>query len=117
MSHLSKTQTEELRQTLSEQKALLEERLSATADNVKPVSLDEPIGRLSRIDAMQQQAMAAENRRRMEIQLQRIISAQERVRTGAYGLCHGCEEPIAFARLKKSPETTLCVGCQSTKEK
>ena len=45
-----------------------------------------------------------------------VESALERVDAGSYGICEGCEEEIALARLKARPITTLCIACQKKEE-
>ena len=75
------------------------------------VELDTAIGRLSRMDAMQDQQMALELRRRQELQLQRITNALKRVKNGTYGQCVRCRKPIAEERLELAPDVFLCVRC------
>lgn len=94
----------------------LEERLRSTVEQSKPVDLGEPIGRLSRMDAMQQQNMAETQRRRDKQQLARIKAALSRIAQGTYGECLRCGEPIDPARLQIKPEATLCRDCQQGME-
>ena len=61
MSELTDAQTQSFHAALTSLQAELEALLSATADEVKPVQLDQPIGRLSRIDAIQMQKMATKH--------------------------------------------------------
>ena len=68
-------------------------------------------GRLSRMDAMQQQAMAAETKRRREQELRRIHTALARIDADDYGLCSDCGEDIAPARLEIDPAATRCIRC------
>ena len=82
---------------------------SKSASNV--VELDTAIGRLSRMDAMQDQQMALELRRRQEQQLQRITNALKRISNGTYGPCGRCRKPIAEERLELAPDVFLCVRC------
>jgi DnaK suppressor protein len=90
--------------------------LDAARDASKPVDLDEPIGRLSRMDALQQQNMATANRRASQLRLQLVEAAQRRIEEGAYGDCLDCGEPVGFARLEARPESPFCLGCQSRRE-
>lgn len=69
------------------------------------------IGRLSRMDAMQQQAMEDETGRRREKELQRISTALDRIDNDDYGYCTACDEPIALKRLENDPATPLCITC------
>ena len=87
------------------------EALSASKDSANVVELDTAIGRLSRMDAMQNQQMALELRRRQENQLLRIKNALKRMDQDRYGLCGKCKEPIAEDRLESSPDVVMCVQC------
>ena len=85
--------------------------LNASMDSANVVVLDTAFGRLSRMDAMQNQQMALELRRRQENQLLRIKNALKRMDQGRYGLCGKCKQPIAEERLEISPDTVVCVRC------
>lgn len=76
------------------------------------VMLDQSsVGRLSRMDALQQQAMAQNNRQRAELELRRIEAALVRCSDGSYGHCVRCEEPIDPRRLEFDPAAPLCLAC------
>ncbi len=78
------------------------------------VELDQAaVGRLSRMDAMQAQAMSVETNRRREIELQRIGTALQRLQDESYGFCVSCEEEIARQRLDVDPAAPLCIDCAS----
>ncbi len=98
---------------LKQQKEIFE--FNQTAKNrTQPVKLDQSsVGRLSRMDAMQSQAMAQENKRRRDIQLTRISAALERIEEEEYGYCAACEEEIAVRRLEVDPAAPFCVTCAS----
>ena len=85
--------------------------LEASKEDSDVVELDTAIGRLSRMDAMQNQQMALELRRRQEQQLQRIANALKRMNQNRYGLCGRCKQPIAEERLEVSPDVVMCVKC------
>jgi DnaK suppressor protein len=96
-------------------RARREELLRLTAahqDESDPVELDQSsVGRLTRMDALQSQAMAAEVERRRELELARIESALERIEQGEYGYCVSCGEPIVPKRLELDPAIPLCLSC------
>ncbi|MEM6466868.1 MAG: TraR/DksA C4-type zinc finger protein [Pseudomonadota bacterium] len=82
------------------------------ADGQKTVTLDQQaVGRLSRMDALQQQAMARATQGRRSAERARIASTLARIDKAYFGLCTDCDEPIALARLKLNPTLTLCVDC------
>jgi len=83
----------------------------------KVVELDQTrVGRLSRVDAMQAQAMSLETGRRRQQQLQNIDLALERISSGDYGDCFKCGEIINPQRLAADPTATLCIGCAEAQE-
>ena len=109
------SQTEPFRQSLLERRSTLLAEQDGDATAV--VELDQTRqGRLSRMDAMQQQAMAAETARRRAIALTRIDSALARIDSGDYGLCARCDDAIAPRRLQIDPAATLCIRCADKAE-
>lgn len=107
--------------TLAERKAQLlklKEDLNdlreMSEDARAPVTLDQQsVGRLSRMDALQGQAMAEATERQRQADLVRIENALRRIETGDYGFCLECEEEIPEKRLDIDPAATLCVRCAS----
>ena len=98
---------------LKRQKELLEVS-NMSQENASPVELDQSrVGRLSRMDAIQGQAMSLEAKRRTEAELARITSALKRINAGDYGLCVRCKEQIVAGRLEIDPSVLLCVQCAS----
>ena len=86
--------------------------LEYTQDDSAPVELDQQnTGRLSRMDAMRSQAMAAETRRRREIRCQQIDAALKRMDAGEFGWCAECGDFIGEGRLSADPVFHLCVKC------
>ena len=113
---LSETQIAQLRTALEGLEVQLREQLDAMRLGCEPVSLDEPIGRLSRMEAMQQQQMAKANVKLTELRLTLIARAYEAIEREEYGECRRCEELISLPRLFARPESPLCLRCQSARE-
>ncbi len=78
-----------------------------------PVSPDSSIGRLSRVDAMQQQEMRLALVRQRKDELARLESALKLIDAGKYGECNGCGEDIPEKRLEAVPDAQMCVPCLS----
>ncbi len=116
MVELNAAQLAELRQDLSELQAQLQQLLADSRQSSAAVDLDQPIGRLSRMDALQQQAMAKANREGHQRRLKLIESALQAIKQQRYGECRRCEEPIGYARLKARPESPFCLACQGQLE-
>jgi DnaK suppressor protein len=83
-----------------------------------PVTLQQDsVGRLSRIDAMQQQAMALASEKRRQAERTRIVAALARIDDGEWGHCRTCEEEIAEKRLRHDPSVVQCVACASGEDR
>ena len=102
----------ELKTRLSTLRDELTASLERTSEDTRPVSLEEPIGRLTRMDAIQQQSMSAAIRRQTDLRLRQVAQALGMARRGEYGLCRRCEDPIGYARLSARPESPYCLDCQ-----
>ncbi len=84
----------------------------AGAEDRGTVHLDQQsVGRLSRMDALQRQAMAEATMRRRAGRLARIKAALARIDEGEFGFCQDCGEDIPAARLDLDPSTPLCLSC------
>lgn len=107
-----KLDEEEVRKRLTNLRNEFEALSESAADNRKPVSLDQQsVGRLSRMDSLQVQAMDMAQEQARRKQIVRINAALERLETGDYGYCVTCDEPIGVKRLSLDPATPLCIGC------
>ena len=101
-----------MRDLLLDRKQQLESLDDTGREAAKTVELDQSrVGRLSRMDAMQGQAMSQEAGRRRELELQKIETALHRLEAGDYGYCLRCGEMINPARLAVDPAATLCIEC------
>ncbi len=99
------------RKRLEELEREIREDMDANPEDSGVVELDSSIGRLSRMDALQNQQMALELKWRQENQLLRIENAFKRLAKGQYGLCGKCKKPIEEERLEVFPDTVTCVRC------
>lgn len=99
----------------------LEQRLKDITEDqqpIAPVELDQSrVGRLSRMDAMQRQAMDQATARLLANEKKRIYTALQRIKSGDYGACIHCEEDIAQKRLEADPGSLTCITCARAAEK
>lgn len=115
---LTSRQINKLTKQLESKAAELELQLQDSRQSTEPVTLDQQaVGRVSRMDAIQQQQMAVANREQSALLLKLITAALLRVKSGEYGYCQQCGEPVAFARLEAQPYTPNCLDCQSATER
>ena len=114
---LSKTELQRFKSLLLKQQSALLKAAETGQQAEEVVELDQArVGRLSRMDAMQAQAMSVETGRRRRQDLMAIGSALERIDAGDYGDCFECGEIIKPGRLEANPAATLCIGCAQALE-
>ena len=108
---------ESLKTRLIEQREALLDVAESTREAAQTVELDQArVGRVSRMDALQAQAMAKESDRRRLLALQRIDAALQRIEDGNYGNCLSCDELIMANRLAVDPAALLCIDCATEAE-
>lgn len=106
--------SETARKRLQQARLDLIEQDEITESGRAPVELDQTsVGRLSRMDAIQQQAMAQAGKQRRQLERRRIDAALDRIENGDYGYCVRCGEEIAPRRLELDPAIATCVSCSS----
>ena len=102
---------EKTRKILLAKKQEVSDLLNNSADDSAPVELDQTQqGRLSRMDALQQQAMAVETQRRRQREVYLLDAALKRLDEGEYGYCVNCGEAIEPQRLALDPATPFCIS-------
>ncbi len=112
MDELTLEQLEEFRAALHALSHSLQADLETSAKASAPVELDQArVGRVSRIDAIQQQQMAAASREAQSHRVALVRQALNHLDEGTYGFCGKCEEPIGYGRLKARPEAAFCINC------
>jgi DnaK suppressor protein len=106
-------------ETLARFRARIDARLSELAEEdargrsgQATVELDQQaVGRLSRQDALQSQAMARATHARRDVERRRLRAALERIDDGDFGTCEDCGEEIGAGRLDLDPGVTRCISC------
>jgi DnaK suppressor protein len=107
----------QFRQRLLQRQRELRALLETGEDAARVVELDQTsVGRLSRMDALQGQAMSQERGRRRQQELRRIAAALRRLGHGEYGDCQDCGQAIDVRRLEMDPAATLCIRCATARE-
>lgn len=105
------------RQRLLDELKQLEVFLQNSHSTGATVELDQSsIGRLSRMDAMQQQAMAHGLSERLQSTQRGLHAALQRLDAGTYGLCCQCEEEIDNKRLAQHPAAVFCLSCMHERD-
>ncbi len=91
--------------------------LTQLESSTQTVSLDQNrVGRLSRMDALQAQAMAKASALRQQVLLDNLNSALAKIDSACYGRCLECDEWIAMGRLELDPSADYCISCAQSFE-
>lgn len=100
---------------------MIEELLQAShsaEEGASTVELDQSrVGRLSRMDALQNQAMSKNAQNQREQHLRDAKAALNRINSNSFGFCLHCDEAIAPLRLAHNPAVALCITCAQEAEK
>jgi DnaK suppressor protein len=106
-----------MRDRLLQLRADIQAAVAASQGSSQVVELDQSrLGRLSRMDAMQVQAMSQASDQRRELSLRKITAALARIDNDDFGYCQSCDEAIARKRLEFDPTAVLCIACASSAE-
>lgn len=117
MNELSEEQIQMFRHALLESRKILMTAIEGESESSQTVELDQSkVGRLSRMDALQGQAMTQETKHRHEEGLRNISAALSRIESGDFGYCLKCDELISIERLQVDPAASLCITCANQAE-
>jgi DnaK suppressor protein len=111
---ITDAQLEDFRKRVEGELAEVNISLSLPGGADAPVDLDQTrVGRLSRMDAMQQQAMASGIKARLQLRKRRLEAARERMNSGEYGICCACGSDMPLQRLLADVGTPFCAACRN----
>ena len=89
----------------------LTQKITELKEFTAPVAPDDAIGRISRMDAINNKSITEASMRNLQTRLEQLQKIMQVVNDKEFGMCLKCHKPIAFERLKIRPEIRLCAGC------
>lgn len=99
--------------TLAREKAKIENRITELEELTRPISPSDAIGRISRMDAINNKSVNEAALRSARIKLRNIEISLEKSESPDFGKCRQCGEAIPVGRMLVMPGSTRCVGCAS----
>ncbi len=90
--------------------------IESLKDKSKPISPDNAIGRLTRMDAIGNKCVNEASLRNAQSKLTKLKIALANIDRPDFGICFECEEEIPMARIMVMPESNLCVKCTELNE-
>lgn len=106
-------ETDDLKQKILDEILKTETTINDYKEMTKPVAPDVAIGRISRMDAINNNSVAAAALRQAEIKLKNLNRVLANIGTKDFGICLKCHKPIPAGRILIRPESLLCVNCAS----
>ena len=113
---MTRDEKEKLKQHIIRRIEAVNGDIAAFKVSAAPVSPDNAIGRLTRMEAINSKSINEAALKKAEQTLLRMESALTMIDAPDFGLCKDCEKPIPFARLMIVPESDLCVQCAEALE-
>ena len=106
---------EKLKDHIKEKIESLKKDIKSYQTLTQPISPDNAIGRLTRMDAINSKSINEATLNKAKQTLSKMEGALTMINDPDFGLCRECEDPIPFARLMIVPESNLCVQCAGSK--
>ena len=100
-----------LRDIITEQISSTQEELKILIEMTRPVSPDNAIGRISRMDAINNKSVTEAALRQAENKLKLLEQAFDKVGKKNFGVCVKCRQSIPLGRILLMPESNTCVNC------
>lgn len=108
---MTPNEKEALRQSISEKIISYREQIKDLQELTKPIEPDCAIGRVSRMDAINNKAINDNALAKKSRQLDGLENALENIDDPDFGKCINCGEPIPMGRILLVPESRICVNC------
>lgn len=89
----------------------LEGEIVQLKELTKPIAPENSLGRISRMDAINNKSVNEASLRSLEDRVRNIKLALDRIENKDFGICRKCKTPIPEGRLLLIPGTTVCVNC------
>lgn len=90
---------------------IAEEDVQFLTERTKPISPENAIGRVSRMDAINNKSVAEESLRQAKDKLARLTEALSNIDNEEFDTCQKCKNPIEFKRIAFMPESRRCSKC------
>ena len=104
---------EDIKQTILDEISKTEKSIEEYKDMVKPIAPDVAIGRISRMDAINNKSVMEASLRQAEEKLKNLNRVLSNIGSKEFGICMKCKQPIPIGRILIRPESLYCVNCAS----
>ena len=77
----------------------------------KPIAPENAIGRVSRMDAINNKSVNDSALKKAELKLKNLKVAITKIEDSDFGMCFRCKKPIPLGRILLLPQVISCVHC------
>ena len=109
---MTKQQRQRLEKKITSEINKLKKLVAVMEESANLITPEGPVGRLSLRDMIKMKSADERELRAARVRLNKLESALKKIDDPAFGACYICEQPILFARLLTTPETTRCIKCK-----
>lgn len=108
---MNATDKDTLKQKIQETIVQTEQEIARLVEDTQPISPENSLGRVSRMDAINNKSVAEAALRSFKKKLGKLKLALTKIEEPSFGSCDFCKNPIAAKRLMFMPQSTRCVHC------
>lgn len=108
---MTKEERSFLKLRIDEEIKRLKSEIESLRSKIKPVSPEHSLGRLTRMEALNEKSVNESILLKSEQRLKKLLFVKDRVESDDYGICNLCDEEIPYERMKIIPESTICLEC------
>lgn len=101
----------QIKKRIEEEIALTKELVLKYRELTKPISPENAIGRISRMDAINNKSVNDAALVKAELKLNNLKIALSKIDDADFGICVQCKKPIPLGRIFLLPQTISCVNC------
>ena len=108
---MDKTQILEIKKVLKAELKSTQLKIDEYTELCKPIAPENSIGRISRMDAINNKSVVEAALREAEKKMQQLLQMDKKINDEDFGTCIKCRNTIPFGRLMIRPHSKFCVNC------
>ena len=108
---MKEAEKEKIKEMIALKIVKVEAKIANYEDMAQPISPENSIGRLSRLDAINNKSVVEAALRKAKENLAALKSALENIHKDNFGICKSCNSEIPIGRIVLAPESPYCVNC------
>jgi DnaK suppressor protein len=108
---MTEIEKQQVFEKLKREKEKLTSKIETLRELTKPIPPGDEIGRVSRMDAINNKSVNEAALRASEEKMKTVLLAIENYETPDFGICRKCGNPIPFGRMMIMPGSSACVSC------